>query len=251
MLAYAAAVLQQLATAAEPPAPAIAVLVPALLAAVHGNGKPGAPGCACCATLEAELVATKQKCAEVTVNEQRLRAVDHDLAAMALEVDQLERMLVGPAPPGALALLPPGEPPCCGGDFEEEEDTAAPEIDVVDVSVDWVEIVAAAQPSRQAMQAVDKESEAALAAEMEALEAADLKQDLNQDGVEGDGGSFMAVVCPDGVGAGDLIVLATPDGREVEAEVPEGIEPGAEFEVYVGSTDDGARNDGSSVLEPV
>ena len=35
-------------------------------------------------------------------------------------------------------------------------------------------------------------------------------------GVEGEGGGFMAVVCPDGVGAGDLIVLATPDGREVE-----------------------------------
>ena len=41
----------------------------------------------------------------------------------------------------------------------------------------------------------------------------------------------MAVICPDGVGSGDWIVVDTPDGRELEAQVPPNIHPGEEFSV--------------------
>ena len=50
----------------------------------------------------------------------------------------------------------------------------------------------------------------------------------------------MLVVCPDGLGPGDLIVVDTPDGRAIEAVVPEGVSPGDEFEV---STLDTAHSD--------
>ena len=42
------------------------------------------------------------------------------------------------------------------------------------------------------------------------------------DGGGDDDGDFMTVVCPDGMSPGSLIVVETPDGREVEAEIPEG-----------------------------
>ena len=41
----------------------------------------------------------------------------------------------------------------------------------------------------------------------------------------------MAIICPDGVGPGELVVFETPDGRELEAKVPEGVVEGEEFEV--------------------
>ena len=44
----------------------------------------------------------------------------------------------------------------------------------------------------------------------------------------------ILVGCPEGVSAGDLLYVQTPDGREVSVEVPDGIGPGDEFEVYVG-----------------
>ena len=49
----------------------------------------------------------------------------------------------------------------------------------------------------------------------------------------------MLVVCPEDVHEGDLIVLEAPDGRDVEVEVPPGVEPGDEFEVEV----DGPRGE--------
>ena len=45
------------------------------------------------------------------------------------------------------------------------------------------------------------------------------------------GPDTMSVICPDGVGAGDWIVVDTPDGRELEAQVPPGVQPGIEFSV--------------------
>jgi hypothetical protein len=39
------------------------------------------------------------------------------------------------------------------------------------------------------------------------------------------------VICPDGVGPGDWIVVDAPDGRELEAQVPPGIQAGMEFSV--------------------
>ena len=50
--------------------------------------------------------------------------------------------------------------------------------------------------------------------------------------------AYMLVACPDGVAAGELIVVDTPDGQDLEVEVPEGIEGGMEFEVaYTPATD--------------
>jgi|TARA_B110000971_G_scaffold13575_2_gene12619 hypothetical protein len=42
------------------------------------------------------------------------------------------------------------------------------------------------------------------------------------------------VGCPDGVSEGDLLYVNTPGGREITVEVPEGIGPGDDFEVYGG-----------------
>lgn len=55
--------------------------------------------------------------------------------------------------------------------------------------------------------------------------------------VDSDDEDFMTVICPDNVTEGQLILVTTPDGREVEADVPEGILPGDEFEVFIGILD--------------
>ncbi len=55
----------------------------------------------------------------------------------------------------------------------------------------------------------------------------------------------MEVECPDGVEAGMMIVLTTPDGTEVEVAVPEGVGPGDIFIVPVGCTDAAAATDKS------
>ena len=47
----------------------------------------------------------------------------------------------------------------------------------------------------------------------------------------------MVVECPDGMAAGDRIIVETPDGREMEVEIPDGVSAGEEFEVYVGIDD--------------
>ena len=54
----------------------------------------------------------------------------------------------------------------------------------------------------------------------------------------GDDSDYMLVSCPEGVVPGQLILVTAPDGRDVEAMVPEGICPGDEFEVYVGGAVD-------------
>jgi hypothetical protein len=43
--------------------------------------------------------------------------------------------------------------------------------------------------------------------------------------------STMIVDVPDGCGAGDVIIIETPDGAEIEVEIPEGYYEGDEFEV--------------------
>ena len=39
----------------------------------------------------------------------------------------------------------------------------------------------------------------------------------------------MEVTCPDGVGAGDVVAITAPDGREYHVAVPEGVHPGDTF----------------------
>ena len=46
-----------------------------------------------------------------------------------------------------------------------------------------------------------------------------------------DGNQFMAVICPDGVGPGDIVIVQLPNGQDVETEVPGEISPGDTFEV--------------------
>ena len=45
----------------------------------------------------------------------------------------------------------------------------------------------------------------------------------------------MALICPEGVGVGEAVVVTTtsPRAREVEAIVPEGVKPGGEFTIFV------------------
>ena len=57
--------------------------------------------------------------------------------------------------------------------------------------------------------------------------------DAEADGDE-DEGQTMAVECPEGVSAGELILISTEAGEELEVEVPEGIGPGDTFEILVG-----------------
>ena len=45
--------------------------------------------------------------------------------------------------------------------------------------------------------------------------------------------TVMTVTCPDDIGAGDSLVVASPDGDEVEVVVPDGIEAGMTFDVSV------------------
>ena len=66
-------------------------------------------------------------------------------------------------------------------------------------------------------------------------EAAKSDAAATDDGV--DDAEFMLVACPEGVVPGQLILVTTPDGRDVEAEVPEGISAGDEFEVFIGVVD--------------
>ena len=42
---------------------------------------------------------------------------------------------------------------------------------------------------------------------------------------------YIDVVCPEGAIPGEILVVTLPDGREVEAEVPDGISPGNTFQV--------------------
>ncbi len=44
----------------------------------------------------------------------------------------------------------------------------------------------------------------------------------------------MSIECQEGCGPGDPIVIETPDGRELEVLVPEGVSAGEAFEVDVG-----------------
>ena len=57
--------------------------------------------------------------------------------------------------------------------------------------------------------------------------------------VEEAAGDTILVRCPEGVSAGGVLYVTTPDGREVSVEVPDGIGPGDEFEVYVGEEEEG------------
>ena len=44
----------------------------------------------------------------------------------------------------------------------------------------------------------------------------------------------MVVVCPEGCGPGDAIVVSNHDGAELEVLIPDGIHEGDEFEVSFG-----------------
>ena len=45
--------------------------------------------------------------------------------------------------------------------------------------------------------------------------------------------SSLEVVCPDGCEVGDVIVIATEDGMEMEIAIPEGVAPGDAFNVTI------------------
>ena len=66
----------------------------------------------------------------------------------------------------------------------------------------------------------------------------------------------MRVICPEGVAAGDALYIQTPEGHEITTTVPEGVEPGDEFEVSlvqdsesVGHRDQEASADGIAEAE--
>jgi hypothetical protein len=83
--------------------------------------------------------------------------------------------------------------------------------------------------------AAEKALEVHLAAEQGTV---DVQDELDAD--------YMLVTCPDGVSAGQSILVTTPDGRDLEIEVPEGIEAGDGFEVFIGATEEaGTSVDGS------
>jgi hypothetical protein len=54
----------------------------------------------------------------------------------------------------------------------------------------------------------------------------------------------MAIVCPEGVAAGEALTVISPGGVEVEVLVPEGIAPGEEFEVTVSTPRKGGADEG-------
>ena len=43
----------------------------------------------------------------------------------------------------------------------------------------------------------------------------------------------MTISCPEGVSAGEAILVTTGDGQELEVEIPEGVQAGDEFEIAV------------------
>ena len=61
---------------------------------------------------------------------------------------------------------------------------------------------------------------------------------------------IMVVECPDGMAAGDRVIVQTPDGGEMEVEIPDGVSAGEEFEVYVGIDDGDATAEQSETLRP-
>lgn len=51
----------------------------------------------------------------------------------------------------------------------------------------------------------------------------------------GDDDEFVTVVCPEGLSPGDVIVISHPTtGGDIEGEVPQGVNPGDEFEIFIG-----------------
>jgi flagellar motor protein MotB len=48
-----------------------------------------------------------------------------------------------------------------------------------------------------------------------------------------EGDLLLNVACPEGCAAGDALFVMTPDGREVEVVVPDGVQAGEEFQVSV------------------
>ena len=61
----------------------------------------------------------------------------------------------------------------------------------------------------------------------------------DQDGEAGENAAALVVVCPEDVGPGEVIIVEDPDGNEVEIEIPEGVNPGDEFEAVTSDDDAG------------
>jgi hypothetical protein len=49
------------------------------------------------------------------------------------------------------------------------------------------------------------------------------------------------VRCPEGTGPGDVVLVETANGAEIEIEIPDGVCAGDEFEVFVGVAEDQVR----------
>jgi hypothetical protein len=54
---------------------------------------------------------------------------------------------------------------------------------------------------------------------------------------------YLVVECPAGAVAGDFVLVMTPDGRDIEIMIPDGIVSGEEFEVFVGDREDAEDED--------
>ena len=50
---------------------------------------------------------------------------------------------------------------------------------------------------------------------------------------EAGGSPPVVVTCPEGVSAGEVLIVTAPDGRELEIIVPAGVQAGDEFELVV------------------
>ena len=78
-------------------------------------------------------------------------------------------------------------------------------------------------------------------------------EEAPQEHAEASGGAAatveMEVECPEGVEAGMMILLTTPDGSEVEVAVPEGVRPGDVFIVPVHSAAEEVEGSGTAAEE--
>lgn len=108
-------------------------------------------------------------------------------------------------------------------------------------------VAAAAEPEQQPMRSKKPGGSGrrfSVSMQQGASDLADFLQVIDQeeqvDEADPEASDYILVACPDGVSAGDLLYVNTPDGREITVEVPEGIGPGDDFEVYVGTEEEEA-----------
>jgi hypothetical protein len=73
---------------------------------------------------------------------------------------------------------------------------------------------------------------AALSANEHPAPSESLGEDTDVEEMQEETTQTITITCPDGVGPGDTIQLDTPNGH-IDVEIPEGLEPGDEFDVEI------------------